>query len=359
MNIYLVNGFLGSGKTTAIIHACKQLSHQKIKTAVITNDQGEQQVDSSYIKNLSLPTGEVTNGCFCCRYHELEQIVTTLTIKEQPEIIFAESVGSCTDLVATVLKPFTLYNKGVRMIISVFADAYLMYSIMKGTSCFIEEAVQYIYRKQLEEADIIVVNKTDLLNKSELQYIKEVIAISYPNKKTIYQDAYNENDIRKWIQLLNEFSIPVQRNSLELDYNIYGAGEAMLAWFDQKVSVHTGEPVAVKASMILIDNIYKKIQEAGYTIGHLKFLVSDGEWHKKYSYTTMVTEDCFAATELHRSNHLDILINARVQTTPQLLQQVIELAIEETINQINCRIATHQSSVFQPGYPKPLHRITE
>jgi len=143
MNLYLINGFLGSGKTTAIVKACTQLINQQIKTAVITNDQGEQQVDSAYVQGFSLKTGEISNGCFCCRFDALEQTVEALQVSEHPEIIFAESVGSCTDLVATVAKPFALNHYNVRIVISVFADAYFMHSIMKGTSCFIEESVQY------------------------------------------------------------------------------------------------------------------------------------------------------------------------------------------------------------------------
>jgi G3E family GTPase len=160
-SFYLVNGFLGSGKTTAIAYAALQLNDKKIKTAIITNDQGTQQVDSAYIKSLSLAGGEVADGCFCCKYAELEQTIATLTTSAQPEIIFAESVGSCTDLVATVAKPFALQNQDIRIIISVFADANLMHSIINGTSAFIKESVQYIYKKQLEEADIILINKTD------------------------------------------------------------------------------------------------------------------------------------------------------------------------------------------------------
>src|SRR6185295_14842032 len=101
MNFYLVNGFLGSGKTTAIVNACKQLIGNQKKIAIITNDQGTQQVDSAYVQSLSMPNGEVANGCFCCRYNQLEKIVTELTTSEQPETFFAESVGSCTDLIAT------------------------------------------------------------------------------------------------------------------------------------------------------------------------------------------------------------------------------------------------------------------
>jgi len=357
MKLHLVNGFLGSGKTTAIANACKKLIVQKIKTAVITNDQGSQQVDGAYIRSLSLPNGEIADGCFCCRYDMLEQTIAVLKASEQPSIIFAESVGSCTDLVATVAKPFALNNHDAGIVISVFADAYLMHSIMKGTSCFIEESVQYIYRKQLEEADIIVINKIDLLSEHERNYIKEIAETSYPNKKIIYINAFNEDDITHWLQALNEFAIPEHRNSLELDYDIYGAGEAMLAWYDQKISIHTHEPIAVKVALMLINEIYNKIRQAGYTIGHLKFLLSDGSWSKKTSYTTMGIQEDHTA-EPHSCNHLDILINARVQTLPELLQQIITIAIEKTMTATGCRIINHQSSAFKPGYPKPLHRIT-
>jgi len=358
MNLYLINGFLGSGKTSAIANACRQLIDQKIKIAVVTNDQGEQQVDSAYLQSLSLRTGEISNGCFCCRFNVLKKTVEALQISEHPEIIFAESVGSCTDLVATVAKPFALNYHNVRIVISVFADAYFMHSIMKGTSCFIEESVQYIYRKQLEEADVIVINKIDLLTEDELKCVKEIVETTYHGKKIICMSAYHEDDIHRWIQVLNEFHVPSHRNSLELDYNVYGAGEAMLAWFDQKISLHTHEPIAAKVALILTDAIHYKIQQAGYTIGHLKFLLSDNGWNKKISYTANGIKNNYDEIKIHSCNHLDVLINARVQTNPQLLQQIIAFAIEETMTSIRCRIVSHKFSSFRPGFPKPLHRIT-
>jgi len=357
MNLYLINGFLGSGKTTAIVKACTQLINQQIKTAVVTNDQGEQQVDSAYVQGFSLKTGEISNGCFCCRFDALEQTVEALQISEHPEIIFAESVGSCTDLVATVAKPFALNHYNVRIVISVFADAYFMHSIMKGTSCFIEESVQYIYRKQLEEADVIVINKIDLLAGDELKFVKEIVETTYHGKRIIYMSTYHEDDIRNWIQMLNEFSIPPHRNSLELDYDVYGAGEAMLAWFDQKISIHTHEPIAATVALILTDAIHNKIQQAGYTIVHLKFLLSDNGWNKKISYTANGIKNNYDEIKDQPCNHLNVLINARVQTSPQLLQQIIAFAIEETMTLTRCRIVSRKFSSFQPGYPKPLHRV--
>jgi hypothetical protein len=227
---------------------------------------------------------------------------------------------------------------------------------MKGTSCFIEEAIQYVYKKQLEEADIIVINKTDLLSEDELKYVKYIVETSYADKKIIYMNAYNKKDINTWIQLLNQLTISI-RSSLEIDYDVYGAGEAMLAWFDQKISIHTHELVAVKVASTLTDIIHNKIQQAGYTIGHLKFLLSDNEWHKKISYTINGTQEDNATKEIYLCKHIDMLINARVQTSPQLLKQIIEQAIEETMMLSGCRIIARQFSAFKPDYPKPLHRI--
>lgn len=66
MKIYLVGGFLGSGKTTAIAKACQSLAKEGKSAAVITNDQGTELVDTIYMRSLHIPVCEVVNGCFCC-----------------------------------------------------------------------------------------------------------------------------------------------------------------------------------------------------------------------------------------------------------------------------------------------------
>jgi G3E family GTPase len=359
VNIYFIAGFLGSGKTTAVAAACKQLIRQEKKVAVITNDQGDQQVDTYYLQSLSIPNTEIANGCFCCNYEALEKEIIQFTASFYPEIIFAESVGSCTDLIATIAKPFALWHPGFRVLISVFADAALLYSILDGTSGFIEDAVQYIYKKQLEEADILVINKIDLLATGELQQVKEMIEGSYPGKIILYQDSFSENDISNWLQTMADFQLPVSRKSLELDYDLYGAGEAALAWLDKKISIHTQGQVAIETAIQLAARIAYKIKISGYTIGHLKFFLGDDDgWFSKISYTTsgrmidMVTDG-------HPTQHIRMLINARVQTSPELLLGLVADLIHETMTEKGCRILHEKENAFQPGYPRPLHRIAD
>jgi len=72
MDLHLVGGFLGSGKTTAIIGAVKILLSQGKTAAVITNDQGKYLIDTAFFRLSDVPTVEVTGGCFCCNYDDLD-----------------------------------------------------------------------------------------------------------------------------------------------------------------------------------------------------------------------------------------------------------------------------------------------
>src|SRR5205085_5514023 len=123
------------------------------KVGVITNDQGIKLVDANFFESLSIPNRKVINGCFCCNYNELDGAIQSLIATNTPDVIFAESVGSCTDIVATVLKPLEHLRKEVQVSISTFADVRLLKMILFGNSQLFDENVRYIYHKQLEEAE--------------------------------------------------------------------------------------------------------------------------------------------------------------------------------------------------------------
>ena len=72
---------------------------------VVTNDQGKYLVDTAFFRLSDLPAVEVTGGCFCCNYDDLDARLAQLIATAHPDVIFAESVGSCADIVATVVKP--------------------------------------------------------------------------------------------------------------------------------------------------------------------------------------------------------------------------------------------------------------
>ena len=345
MQIHLLSGFLGSGKTTAIQQACRLLSKNDIPTAVITNDQGNQLVDGAFFEQLDIPARQVTNGCFCCNYNDLDRCISSLTNNARPAILFAESVGSCTDLVATVLKPLLEQYPGWQTTVSVFADANQIPEILEDRTAF-DPAVRYIYLKQLEEAQVIVVSKTDQV--SDQPSLRRLLAEHYPAKTVLYQNSFDGDHIQRWLQTLGQLSSQSEAlPSLDIDYNLYGAGEAQLAWLDQQLVIESPSHNAQQAALALIHHL----SETNHPIGHLKCLL-DGA--TKISFTSTGSTD---HTPIHPAASATLLINARIQTTPAILSDLIADAIQATEKEQHCTIRTLTATCFQPGFPRPTHRI--
>jgi G3E family GTPase len=358
MKLFLAGGFLGSGKTTAIQQAVTYLQQNNKRAGVITNDQGDQQVDTLFIKSNNIPAQEVANSCFCCNYPALEKGIQTLQLTNNVEIVFAEAVGSCTDLAATIINPLLAYNPGVHnIVLSVFADIRLLVAYLQNDKRLFFDDVTYIYQKQLEEADIIIVNKIDLVTPEQLAHAEKLIATAYPNKKILYQNSLLEQSVKSWVDtLLTGFNNTNLRPVPAIDYDTYGNGEAQVTWFDEDITITTIDETAANAAYALIDKIYTAIAEAGYAIGHLKFFINTGQQQAKISFTALHTQPV-QRTGYIKTKKVSLLVNARVQVGPGILKTIVAKAIAETVVQAACTIIENKINCFVPGYPRPTHRI--
>src|SRR5436309_9955939 len=164
---FMIGGFLGAGKTTAVAALAEHLVRSGLRVGLITNDQGSDLVDTAMLRSRGFVTEEIPGGCFCCRFNSLVEAANKLTAATRPDVFIAEPVGSCTDLVATVTYPLRrIYGDNFSITpLSVLVDpvrALRVFGLERGGK--FSEKVLYIYRKQLEEADIIAVNKRDLLD---------------------------------------------------------------------------------------------------------------------------------------------------------------------------------------------------
>src|SRR5579863_10353135 len=154
--LVVVSGFLGSGKTTLILAAARKLAERGIRCAMILNDQGESLVDTELARAYGFESGEVTGGCFCCRFSELMRIAERLR-EHSPHVIFAEPVGSCTDLSATILRPIEEASSRS------FQLAPLTVLVDPGRAGRLENPdIEFLFRKQIEEADLVCFTKSDL-----------------------------------------------------------------------------------------------------------------------------------------------------------------------------------------------------
>ena len=172
--LILVGGFLGAGKTTLIGRVAKRLAEQGKRVGLITNDQATGLVDSQLLRQGEWPVAEVAGSCFCCNFNGFIDAVKKVGVEDRADVVFAEPVGSCADLSATILQPLKQHWRSeVRVSpLTVLADPARLAAILKGEDGGLHEDAAYIYRKQLEESDIILITKIDTLTPEALESLK-------------------------------------------------------------------------------------------------------------------------------------------------------------------------------------------
>ena len=162
----MLGGFLGAGKTTAMARLARHWMSQGRRVGIVTNDQAQDLVDTHSLREQGFPVEEVAGACFCCKFDDLLTKVGALESAQRPDVILAEPVGSCTDLVATVVQPLKdLY--GARFSVApfpvLFKPSHGLKILRNETGSGFSPKAAYIFKKQLEEADAILVNRIDEL----------------------------------------------------------------------------------------------------------------------------------------------------------------------------------------------------
>lgn len=358
----MIGGFLGAGKTTTIGRLAKHYIAQGLKVGIVTNDQTTDLVDTQSLRSQGFEVGEVAGSCFCCNFNELTSTVDRLSSDALPDLFLAEPVGSCTDLVATVIRPLVqVYQRplDVAPYGVILKPSHGAKILRKDTRGGFSPKAEYIFRKQLEEADFIILNRIDELPPEEANDIAALLEAEFPGRPIIRTSAKSGAGFESLCAHLEQRGAFGQR-LLELDYDIYAEGEAELGWLNSQATV-TAE-TAFDLDRFLLDvigRLHRRLAAVGAETAHLKTIgLSDGN----YAVANLVSS--FTQPELSLPSHCtvsaaNVVVNARVAIDPVLLDAFVREELAAACSAISAahHIDTLQS--FRPGRPVPTHRITE
>jgi len=361
----MIGGFLGAGKTTCVAKLAQQLTAHGLKVGLITNDQGSELVDTAMLRSRGFATEEIPGGCFCCRFNSLLDAANKLTEKSRPDVFIAEPVGSCTDLVATVTYPLRrMYGENFAIApLSVLVDpirAQRVFGLAEGGK--FSEKVIYIYRKQIEEADLIVINKRELLDAAALAQLTAKLSGEFPRAEVLAVSARDGTGLDEWFARIASAEQP-DGAAMAVDYKIYADGEALLGWLNCTVAL---DATASFDGNAVLQSLARRIQELlnarHAEVAHLKMTLSPNEGLGDLAVINLVRNDFVPELSLELPDDLrsgQLIINCRAEAAPEALLAAVTRALAEVGTEFpGLTLKLEHSEHFRPGKPEPTHRIT-
>jgi G3E family GTPase len=362
--VILVGGFLGAGKTTLLAQTAERLARQGKRVGLIANDQAPDLVDTAILKETGSQVEEVAGGCFCCRFPDMIGAMERLVRESGVDVLIGEPVGSCTDLSATVMQPLKkLHGHQFEVApFSVLIDAKqvrvlarLRKAAESGQSAPFPDNVLYIYEKQLEEADLIVLNKADVVSANELAELKASLAKRFPDTPLLAMSALTGEGVDAWLDFISRRQAAGKKIA-EVDYDTYAAGEAALGWMNASAKLRANDDIDWRAfAADLLEAVRGELRAQSAEIAHLKlYLTSTGG--NIVANITGNDSPLFLRGEITpRQRRVALLINARVHVQPDALRKAVEDRLQATAGgRVEARIASIRS--FFPGRPQPTYR---
>lgn len=356
----MVGGFLGAGKTTTLLRAAERLKARGLRVGLITNDQSGGLVDTALARAQDVAVAEIAGGCFCCRFNSLVDAAAALGRDAQPDVFLAEPVGSCTDLQATVNEPLRqIYGDRYQIApLSVLVDparALRVLGVETGQS--FSPKVLYVYRKQLEEAELLVINKVDVVDRRRVTALRAALELQYPSARVLELSGRTGEGIDAWLaQVADDEGAG---RALEIDYDEYADGEALLGWLNCTARV-SGSADGDELLLDLARTVRKAIAGDRAEIAHLKMTLTPDGGHGiaavNVTRTDAEPELAFALDSGVETGELTL--NLRAEADPARLEAVVRSAVAAVAERRAASIVVEHLERFRPGRPVPTHRMT-
>jgi G3E family GTPase len=357
----MVGGFLGAGKTTAMLRLGEHLSAQGVRVGLVTNDQSSGLADTALLSASGFPVEEITGGCFCCRFNSLTDAAERLTARVTPDVFLAEPVGSCTDLKATVSYPLRrLYGDNFSVApFSVLLDparALRVLGLEEGRR--FSDKVLYVYGKQLDEADVLVINKIDTADPARLAVLRTALRARCPRAVLFEASAKTGTGLEAWFAHILA-SDDESRANLDIDYDEYADGEALLGWLNctARLSGRTFDGNEWVAR--LAETVQRQLRQRDIEIAHLKMTLTP-EQDRDLCVVNAVSTEAPPVIPFRLQDVIDageLIINLRAEGDPEILRREAVSALMAEAASAGLAVIVDHIEHFRPGRPVPTHRV--
>ncbi len=352
----LVGGFLGAGKTTTVLQLARSYAARGLRIGIIANDHAEGLVDSEIYRDNGFDTEEIPEGCFCCKFGDLLSATERFTEERRADIVLAEPVGSCTDLVNAVIRPLQ-HGYAARIEVAPYVALLdprraLEALTAKGPRA-LSARVTYIYKMQQNEADIIAVNKCDLLTPEELKLVQRLAARNFPKARIMAISAASGEGLDALRNALAQ-DTGAGAHATQVDYAAYGEGEAALGWLNARLQIRADcpfDPVALLQGVL--GGVQRQLRQRGAEPTHLKAFIRTAHGNATANVVHRQLPAESSSRVAAKVSSAEMLVNGRAECPSALLWEALTTSVTMLESRQALHISIVESRHLSPSPPIP------
>ena len=319
---YMVtSGFLGAGKTTSMLAFARSINARWGKAAILANDLGASNiVDADFTATSDVLTTSIAGNCICYQHENLQ---------------LAEREGEEFELM-----PFTC-----------IVDPERLRMLMEGEGDLnLPAEMRFLLDAQMAEADLIVLNKVDLLSSAEVEKRLALIRTLHPDTPVMTMSARTGEGVDAVVDYLMTHEAAAEHREIGYGSEAFMAAERLLSWYNRRVFLEQREDRNLDFNAVLGD-IFEEIRSGlkakGGNVPHLKMFASGvGEDFFKASLIGVdypVEYDHKLAAEY---SALSVIINARAAAE----SEAVAAAVDDSLDAIAQKYALRERTFFLENF---------
>ena len=351
---YMVtSGFLGAGKTTAMIAFANSINKRYGRAAILANDLGAGNiVDADYTATTDILTTQISGNCICYQHENLVDKLRQL-VSGGAAVIMSDIPGCGIGALDHVYLQLEEREGGEfdLMPFTCIVDPERLRMIMPGNEQInLPREMRFLLEAQMAEADLIVLNKKDLLNNEEVKQRAAFIKAAYPDTPVLVMSALTGDGVDDVVDYLMDHKAAAKHREIGYGSGDFIAAENLLCWYNRRVFLEEKNDKNTDFNAVIggvFEEIRNGLKANNSNAPHLKAFASgtDGDFFKAsligvdygVEYTRKLTRPYSAVS---------LVINARAVANSQVMAKIVDDALDAITARFNLRARTFFMETF-------------
>ena len=337
----IVSGFLGSGKTTTMIAMARNINKrlqeagQPGHSAIIANDLGAKNlVDADYTRTADVAINEITGECICYVTEDLVSHIDRLA-NDGANIVISDipgcGVGALNHVYVTLTEDYP-GKYDLLPLVCLVDPVRLRMVLPEKADIHLPEEMRFVLNAQLAEADLIVLNKCDLISDKEREADLAFIRKAYPDTPVMAMSARTGEGVDEVVDYALAHKAPALVRDLGTDSEEFDSAEAQMCWYNRRFFAEERDGKSIDFNEVIEDfmeGVREGLIEAKRNVPHLKlFAAGEGDDFVKCSIVGVDYDLEFERKLDHDYSGIAIVVNARAVCESETFGDIAEDALD-------------------------------